>query len=163
VRNTGLAAGGNYAALADLIVGVMQHTGTVARAFVALDHDEYGAEHIVLDAPDGVVRRVHHVFVYPRDEDTGEPYMEGEPTLTGVAPADATAERSGDPGALVDGPQARAAVARLYGVPAEVMEAAAIRAIDAHEGLCTVGEPFAMWLDALGLRWIGESGGRTLS
>jgi hypothetical protein len=56
-------------------------------------------EHIVLDAPGGSVRRVHHVFVYPRDEDTGEPYEE----------------------------------------------------------LQVVGAPFAAWLDAFGLDWLGRA------
>jgi hypothetical protein len=55
---------------------------------IALDHDEYGAEHIVLAPGDRRLRRVHHVFVYPRDEDTGEPYVEAEPILTEVQPVD---------------------------------------------------------------------------
>jgi hypothetical protein len=146
-----------YEQLASLVANVMRATRSVPRALIALDHDEYGAEHLVLAFLDGRLRRVHHVFVYPRDEETGEPYVEAEPILVEVPPVDPP-EESEDPGAVVDGPAARASLARLYGVPVERLEAAAIEAATAHEGLQIVGEPFDAWLTALGLPWVGESG-----
>jgi hypothetical protein len=154
-----VADGVGYEALAAVVADFLRHTTSGARALVALDHDEYGAEHIVLDAPAGQVRRVHHVFVYPRDEDTNEPYLEAEPTLTGI-PAASAPEPTDDPGAVVDGPQARAAAAALYGVGIAQVEAAAIKAIRAHEDLQIIGAPFSPWLDAFNVAWIGESGGR---
>jgi hypothetical protein len=156
-----VADGTGYEALAAVVVDFLRHNTSGARALVALDHDEYGAEHIVLDAPGGQVRRVHHVFVYPRDEDTNEPYLEGEPTLTEV-PAASPPEPGDDPGALVDGPQARVVAARLYEVPSERVEAAAVKAAHAHESLQIVGAPFSPWLDAFNLAWVGGTGGRAV-
>jgi hypothetical protein len=147
----------DYEELASLVATVMEETTAVRRAVIALDHDEYGAEHIVLAAVDRQPRRVHHVFVYPRDEETGEPYVEDEPTLTDVPPL-APPEPSDDPGALVDGSIARASLARLFDIPVELVERAAVKAASAHEGLQTVGAPFAAWHEVLNLQWIGESG-----
>lgn len=147
--------GEGYEELAPLVANFLRNTPG-AHALVALDHDEYGAEHLVLDAPGGQLRRVHHVFVYPRDEDTDEPYMDAEPTLTEV-PAAGPSESSA-PGALVDGPRARAAAAGLYGVAAERVEKATAEAALAHRELQIIGGPFEAWLDAFGLVWIGESG-----
>ncbi|GAA0813396.1 hypothetical protein [Spirilliplanes yamanashiensis] len=76
----------------------------------------------------------------------GEGYLEAKPALTGVAPTD-------PPGAA-----ARASLARLFDVPVERVAAAAAQAASAHEGLEVVGAPFAAWLRAFGLPWIGESG-----
>jgi hypothetical protein len=53
---------------------------------VALDHDEYGAEHIVLDVRDGTVRRAYHYFAYPRYEDTDGYYTEGGPSSVSRVP-----------------------------------------------------------------------------
>lgn len=156
-RRVELSAIDGYAELAHLVANVMQETGVVRRAVIALDHDEYGAEHIVLAPVGGLVRRVHHVFVYPRDEDTNEPYVEAEPTLTEVPPAELP-EPSDDPGALVDGQASRTALARLFDVPVQRLEAAAAEAASAHEGLQIIGAPFEAWLGALDLPWIGESG-----
>jgi len=141
------------------------------RALVALDHDGYGAAHVVLDAVDGRVRRVHHVFVYPRLEENGEPYTdESDPSLTDVPAALSDQIPSGgdvgvwpaDPGGLVDGPGPRAALAALYGVPVERVEAAAVAAPRGHDGLQIVGAPFSAWLEALDLPWIGHSGAPTI-
>jgi hypothetical protein len=160
-----LAAGGDYAALADLVVHVAGRTGLVDRAFIALDHDEYGAEHIVLDARGGTVRRVHHIYVYPCDEETGEPYLDGAPSLTGVPLAGDTPlwmAPGSSPGSIVDGPVPRAATAALYGVPPENLDRAARAAARAHAELGVVGAPFGPWLDALGIAWIGKTAGRTI-
>jgi hypothetical protein len=42
-------------------VRLAEQPGLVSHAFVALDHDEYGAEHIVFDAQEGMLRRVRTV------------------------------------------------------------------------------------------------------
>ncbi|GAB1639811.1 hypothetical protein [Krasilnikovia sp. MM14-A1259] len=146
-----------YAELASLVASIMEETPAIRRAVIALDHDEYGAEHIVLVTVDGEPRRVHHVYVYPRDAETGEPYVEGEPTLTDVPPL-AAPEPSDDPGAVVDGREARASLARLFDIPVELVEKAAVKAASAHEDLMTVGAPFAAWHEVLNVQWIGESG-----
>lgn len=85
-----------YDRLADLVAATMQRTGAVRRAVVYLDHDEYGDEHIVMarDA-EGLVRRVHHVFAYPYDEDTDEYFVEGEPSMTLVPVASGRARCPG--------------------------------------------------------------------
>jgi hypothetical protein len=157
VRIEAAAGGVGYEMLADLVVNLMRGSGTVMRALLVLDHDEYGAEHIVLDQAQGVVRRVQHVFVYPRSW-WGRMYREGEPALTHVPPA---VRSRGNPrrGRLVDGPAAWAAAAELYGVPVRRMTQAAAKASKAHHSLCTVGAPVAPWLDALGIAWMDERGG----
>jgi hypothetical protein len=139
-----------YHTIADLVAGLMAGTDIVARSFVALDHDEYGAEHVVLDRRDGVVRRVHHVFVYPRFWPGIVPYRAGEPWRTDL-PAAVPTTRSPWWGHLVDGPAAWAAVAELYGVPAERMGQAAYEARRAYRELQIVWGPIQPWLDALGI------------
>jgi hypothetical protein len=142
-----------YGRLAELVVAVVRRTGVVRRAVVVLDHDEYGAEHIVV-APDGAggVHRLHHVFVYPSDEDRGE----GEPSLTDVP---AGAGPGATPGALVDDAAARTLTAELYGISRERMDVAAARSADAHKGLQIVGEPVKEWLDAFGVETMETDGG----
>jgi hypothetical protein len=147
--------------IGEFVVAAARRSGLVERAFIALDHDEYGAEHIILDGRGGTVRRVHHIYVYPRAEDTGELYIEDTPSLMEVPPA-VTPEPSEDPGAVVDGVAAHAAAAALYGVPAERMERAAVAAADVYKHLGTVGATFDPWLDALGLRWVGDCGGEQI-
>jgi hypothetical protein len=148
-----------YDRLGDLVATVVRRTDLVWRAVVFLDHDEYGAEHLVL-APDGTgqARRVHHVYVYPYDEDSGEYLIDGEPSLTDV-PAVAGAGPGGTPGALIDDPTARMSTARLFGITAERMRAAAGQAAGSHRGLQIVGAPVQPWLDAFGIGWVGTGGG----
>jgi hypothetical protein len=146
-----LYAGGlGYSGLAKLGMGTIRRTGRVRRAIVVLDHDEYGAEHAVLD---GAGRRVHHVCVLPRDEDTGEVYYADEPSVLSHTTA-------AHPDGLVDGPAALLAAAELYEVPVARLRAAAVKATDAHRALGVVGEPFSMWLDAVGVPWYDEGIGR---
>lgn len=143
-----------YEQLGDLVAAVMRRTGLVRRAVVFLDHDEYGAEHVVV-APDGAggVCRLHHVYVFPDDDDS-----EGDPAMTDLPPA-AGAGPGGRPGALIDDAAARDLTARLFGVPVGRLHAAADAAADAHEGLGVVGEPARPWLEALGIGWVGAAGG----
>ncbi|MFC6019832.1 hypothetical protein ACFP2T_26960 [Plantactinospora solaniradicis] len=149
---------GNYEQLADLVVQFAEGTGLVSHAFVALDHDEYGAEHIVIDACDGAVRRAYHYFAYPRDEDTGAYYTEGEPSsVSRILPGIEEPATGDDPGVLVDGPVARATIAARYGVPVAAVDQAAAADRFAHGEIGGVGDPCARWRDALGLAWPGES------
>lgn len=149
-----------YDRLADLVAGAMRRTGVVWRAVVFLDHDEYGAEHVVLTRDDaGLVRRIHHVFVYPYDEDTDEHYVSGEPPMTGV-PAAPGAGPGSTLGAAIDNPVARAIVADLFGVSANVMEAAAERAA---RDLPVVSRGPSVWLEALGLDRVGAGGGAPIN
>jgi hypothetical protein len=116
--------------LAHVIADVARSTGALHRAVIALDHDEFGAENIVID---GAPHRVHHVFVARNSE--------GLPTLLGV-PA-----RPGLPVAqdgTVDGPEAWAAAAELYGVPTDRLAKAAEETA-----------PFAPWWEALGISYPG--------
>jgi hypothetical protein len=150
-------SGGNYGRLADLVVQFAEGTGLVSHAFVALDHDEYGAEHIVIDACDGAVRRAYHYFAYPRDEDTGAYYIEGEPSSVSRVPGIEEPVAGDDPGVMVDGPVARATIAARYGVPVAAVDRAATADTLAHEEIGVVGGPCARWRDALGLAWPVES------
>ncbi|WP_159851175.1 hypothetical protein [Nocardia sp. CY41] len=99
--------------LADLVAWLAAHTELVSRVFVALDHDEYGAEHIVLDTHEGAVRRLYHYYAYPRLDD-GSYYTDGEP-LRACCRLPVIEEPVGvsDPGVLVDGQLARSTVAAL--------------------------------------------------
>jgi uncharacterized protein YukE len=147
----------NYEQLADLVVHLARQTGQISHAFIALDHDEYGAEHIVIDAADGTVRRAYHYYAYPRDEDTGEYYIEDEPnSVSGIAGIEEPAAHN-DPGVLVDGPAARNTVAERYGVPVMAVDEAATADASAHEESGIIGGPCARWCDALGLAWPGQN------
>jgi len=119
--------------LAHVIADVARTTGALHRAVIALDHDEFGAENIVLD---GAPARVHHVFVTRHSE--GLPTLLGVPARPGLPVA---------PDGTVDGPRAWAAAAELYEVPAERMAGAARASID--------DAPFATWWDALGIPYPG--------
>lgn len=143
-----------YTSLPDVVLFLLRRTGVVIRAFIALDHDEYGAEHIVLATLDGRVRRVHHSYVYPRFFGLW-PYREGSPWRTDVATIGR--ERGGFTGRLVDGPSARSALARLYAVPLPEIHAAGRRARRSHQDLGIIGAPFEPWLDALGIEWSGPA------
>jgi hypothetical protein len=145
-----------YAGLAELVAGVMGRTGVVWRAVVFLDHDEYGSEHIVVtrDAAGGA-RRIHHVFVYPYDEDNDEYFVEGEPSMTGV-PAAPGAGPGSAPGALIDDSAARAMVADVFEVPAASMRAAADRVA---QGLPPDAGWPSVWVETLGVDWAGAGGG----
>ncbi|GAA0941301.1 hypothetical protein GCM10009558_055780 [Virgisporangium aurantiacum] len=76
--------------------------GRVRRMIIGLDHDEYGAEHLILARTPAGLRRLQHVYVYPE----GDRDSEGEPSLLDVPAADG-AEVLDD--GTVDGPVARAA------------------------------------------------------
>jgi len=142
-----------YERLGDLVVGVVGRTGAVGRALVVNDHDEYGAEHVALIHDETGVRRVHHVYVYPRTDDGQVLYdNDGMPSLTHV-PAAAGAGPGSEPGQLLADPGAQTAVAQLYGVPVEAVRAAAVRAATAYDDLQVVAGPVAPWLDALGIAW----------
>lgn len=127
-RRVEVFADDGFAGLGTLVVDAMRATGTVRRAMVVLDLDEYGAEQIVLAPIGGLVRRVHHLRVGDQD-----------PALSDVPPADPNE----DPRAVLDGVAARLSVARLYGVPMEKLEKAAT---------------LAEWRAALELPWVGTSG-----
>ncbi|KKK06584.1 hypothetical protein LQ51_07600 [Micromonospora sp. HK10] len=148
---------GDYGRLADLVVQYAEGTGLVSHAFVALDHDEYGAEHIVIDGYDGTVRRAYHYVAYPRDEDTGAYYTEGGPGSVSRVPGIEEPVAGGDPGVKVDGSLARATVAARYGVPVAAVDRAAMADAFAHREIGVVGGPCAQWRDALGLVWPSES------
>jgi hypothetical protein len=156
-------SGGHYAQLADLVVwlaegSLTEGTGLVSHAFVALDHDEYGAENLVLDARDGTVRRAYHYFAYPRYEQTGGYYTEGGPGSVNWVPATGEPVAGTDPGVLVDGPVARATVADRYGVAVAAVDRAAAADALAYQEIGVVGGPCGHWRAALRLAWPGESG-----
>lgn len=145
----------SYAELADLVVWLIERIGLISHAFIAFDHDEYGAEHLVIDALDGQARRVYHYFAYPRDEEDGEYYDDGDPCLETVPGIEEPAE-AGDPGVLVDGRASRARLAALYGVPQAEVDRAAEADASAHENIGIIGLPCEHWREALGLAWPGE-------
>ncbi|WP_280422376.1 hypothetical protein [Nocardia carnea] len=143
--------------LTDLVAWLAVETELVSHAFIALDHDEYGAEHIILDTHEGAVRRIYHYYAYPRWDD-GSYYTDGEPSrvccrLPGIE------ESAGgvDPGVLIDGQPARSTVAALYGVPVTAVDEAADRDAVAYRELGTIGGPCNEWREALNLSWPGES------
>jgi hypothetical protein len=149
------AEGNGYADLARWYAGLIAAGRGVTRALVALDHDEYGAELIVLTTgEDGRPGRVYHVYAHPQDEDTGEIYEEGEPTLEDVPALVPVEPDENEPGIVLAGPQARQALARLYGAPAEQVEAACLRGLQhARDTSGSIGAPFEPWLVALGIEW----------
>jgi hypothetical protein len=133
--------------LGEVLARAAAATGVVERAIVGLDHDEFGAEHVVFDSHDGQLCRVQHVYVYP-DGEPIEGYEEYGPaeTLTAL-PVHADVEVG--PDGIVDGPRSWTAVARLFGVPVERVASAAQQAANAHEHLGSVFTPFEPWWDAL--------------
>ncbi len=145
-----LMFGNDYYRLPDLVLRLAEGSGLVSHVFLALDHDEYGAEHVVLDVHDGIVRRAYHYLAYPRNED-GSYYTDAEPCLLNVP---GLAEPSAaDPGVLVDGPVARRTVADKYGVPIAAVDRAATADALAYQESGVVGGPCDAWLKALGLAW----------
>src|SRR5262245_19696978 len=115
-------------------------TCTVERVVLSLDHDEYGAEHAVLDGRDGPLCRLHHVYIYPG----GQPDGEAEPLLANLPACDGLEVR--DDG-TVDGPRSWAAAARLFDVSPERLAQSAKQTVSAHENLGLVFTPFAPWWD----------------
>jgi hypothetical protein len=138
--------------------GVVARAGCdVERALLGLDHDEYGAEHVVLDGRGGVLRRVHHVYVYPN----GEVDEEYAPTLLGVA---ARQDLAASPDGTLTGADALAAAAALYDVAADAMVRAARETANAFNSLQIVFKPLAPWWRALGVTYpIPDLGEPTLT
>ncbi|GAA1832587.1 hypothetical protein GCM10009682_58810 [Luedemannella flava] len=142
--------------LGHVLARVAENTGVVRRAVLALDHDEYGAEHVVLDGTVGGLRRVQHVYVFPH----GEPDEDLGLTIADVpAHPDVPA---GDNG-MLDGPAAWAVAAALYDVPVARLAAAARRQETAYEHLGAVFSPFEGWWDALGAPYAGGPGGHVVT
>lgn len=123
----------------------------VDRMIVGLDHDEYGAEHVVFGLVEGQLRRLQHIYVYPG----GAPDDESGPSLLDVPALDGA--QVGDDG-TVDGVVARAAVASAYGVPVDRVESTSGHAAVAHRDLYEVFTPFAPWWDAVGITYPVGSG-----
>ncbi|MEV4319501.1 hypothetical protein [Actinocrispum sp. NPDC049592] len=140
----------DYYRLPDLVLRLAEGNGLVSHAFLALDHDEFGAEHVVLDVRDGLVHRAYHYLAYPRNED-GSYYTDAEPCLLnvpGIAQPSAV-----DPGVLVDGPVARRTVADRYAVPIAAVDRAADADALAYQECGLVGGPCDAWRTALDLAW----------
>jgi hypothetical protein len=125
---------------------VVRAAGDVERALLGLDHDEYGAEHVVFDGRGGSLLRVHHVYVYPG----GEADEEYAPTLAGVP---ARPDLTANPDGTLTGPDALAAATALYDVAADRLVRAVRDTVDAFESLQIVFEPLAPWWDALGVTY----------
>lgn len=146
---------GNYEQLAGLVAWFAAETELVSHAFIALDHDEYGAEHIVIDTRGDAVRRTYHYYVYPRWDD-GSYYTDGEPSRTCCRlPGIEEPVGSADPGVLVDGHLARTTIAALYGVPAIAVDRAAEKDAFAYRERGVIGGPCNAWCTALSLSWPG--------
>jgi hypothetical protein len=118
----------------------------VDRVLIGLDHDEYGAEHLVLDGRSGALLRVHHVYVYPQ----GEASEEYAPTL---ADRPARPDLAANPDGTLTGADALAAAAALYGVDAAAMVRAVRETERADESLQIIFEPLAPWWHALGVTY----------
>ncbi|GIM98225.1 hypothetical protein [Paractinoplanes toevensis] len=131
----------------DFVAHLMTRTGAIVRAFVALDHDEYGAEHIVLGIKDGHVVRVHHRYIYPKfagwPNRAGSPWQTDMPTIGPV--------RGSFTGRLVDSAEARSALADLFDVPLRRIRRAGRQALWSDSGLGVTYEPFTPWFEALGI------------
>jgi hypothetical protein len=140
-----LAQWGN-AWLAGALADAGRETGVLERAIIALDHDEYGAEHLIVSGADGVLSRVQHVYIYPG----GEPDGEFQPLATGCPPhPDAGADADG----LIDGPAAWSLVADLYEVPLARVEKAARDGAYAYQQLGSVLAPFEPWWNAVAVHF----------
>ena len=142
-----------YGELAEAVVRLAERTGWVSHAFIAFDHDEYGAEHIVLEVSDGNVRRAYHYYAHPRN--WWRYFVQGEPSAVVSLPAVELTRPGKDPGVLVDGRVARATVSQLYGVPVSAVKRAATADASAHRSVGIIGAPCEHWRDALGLPWPG--------
>ncbi|WP_250004625.1 hypothetical protein [Actinoplanes sp. M2I2] len=136
-----------HAYLPDFVAHLMTRTGVIVRAFVALDHDEYGAEHIVLGFQEGQVTLVHHRYIYPKF--AGWPQREGSPWQTDLPTIGPV--RGSFTGRLVDSADARSALADLYHVPLRRIRRAGRRALRSNSGLGVTYEPFTPWFQALGI------------
>lgn len=136
------ATGGN--AWLDIILARAAATAPVRRMILGLDHDEYGAEHLILAGTPGGLRRLQHVYVYP----FGEPGEDYPPTLQDVPALDGVEVRADG---TVDGPAAWAAVAAAYGVPVTRVAATRRHAERAHEFRYQLYTQFAPWWQAVGV------------
>jgi hypothetical protein len=71
-RRTRVALVGTDERLVGAVVAAAHAAGGMTVALLALDHDEYGAEHLVLDGRGRQVCRVHHVYLAPDGEVGGD-------------------------------------------------------------------------------------------
>ncbi|GAB7039874.1 hypothetical protein JCM9533A_37240 [Catenuloplanes niger JCM 9533] len=141
---------------AHLVVRLLSESAHAVRAFIAYDYDADGAEQIVLDGRPAAVSRVHHVRIQPPGFGSGF----AEPLMLRDVPAavpPALFERRGQ---SRNGAGAIAALADLYGVPADGLRRARRRALRPARLLDDPGGPFAPWLDALRIPWTATDGGR---
>ncbi|GAA5137065.1 hypothetical protein GCM10023339_76850 [Alloalcanivorax gelatiniphagus] len=128
------------------ITALLRRIGT-ARAVVAEDYDEFGAEWTVLSAVEGDVTTVHRRYLLGVDPRRRR-------AVARVVRAIGSDPRRAD----VPGRSAATAAARLFGVdPARVVDAEE-RSATAHLLMGTVGGPFPWW-QSLGLVWPGHDAG----
>jgi hypothetical protein len=132
---------------------VARAAGDVDRAVLGLDHDEYGAEHVVLDGRSGALLRVHHVYVYPE----GAADDEYAPVLAGLP---ARHDLAVNPDGTLTGVDALAAAAALYDIDGDAMVQAVRETAKAHEHLQIVFTPLAPWWQALGVTYPHPRSGR---
>lgn len=137
--------------LGQTVVTAAARLPQVRRGILALDHDEYGIEHLIIARVGGRVCRLQHVYVHP----DGEPNEEEQPSLLEV-PAHSTVDVAAD--GTVNNPASWSAVAALYGVPNGAVEAAGRYAAVAHEGLGVVFTPFEPWWKAVEVAYPGDLG-----
>ena len=134
--------------LGNAVVHAAARSPQFQRGILALDHDEYGIEHLIIANGDAGVCRVQHIYVHPG----GEPDDDEQPSLLDVPVC-------GDLDAAADGTVNSAAswsaVAALYGVPKDAVEAAGRYAAVAHEEIGVIFTPFAPWWDAVGVPYLG--------
>jgi hypothetical protein len=115
------------------------------RALIALDHDEWGAEHLVLSNVDGAVHRVQHVYIHWGDAPSSD--FE-DVSLAALPPAPGLTAASD--GTLNDA-AAWSAVTALYDADPAAVQRAGRYAAKAHENLGTVFTPFEPFWDAVGV------------
>ncbi len=121
------------------------------RVILAIDYDEYGAEHVVFTGVDGGLCRLQHVYVHPG----GEPDEECGPGFANI-PACDTVEVATD--GTINGAASWSAVAATYGVPVEPVERAGRYAAVAHEKLGRLFTPFVPWWEAVHVPYPGDLG-----
>jgi hypothetical protein len=121
------------------------------RAVLGLDHDGYGAEHVIFAGMAGGLCRLQYVYVYP----DGEPNEECEPSFADVPPCRAVDVA---PDGTINGVSSWAAVAALYRVPLEPVKNAGQYAAVAHEELGVIFTPFAPWWNAIDVSYPGDLG-----